>query len=299
MSEFTTIATMPAASIGQSDPAITTLSLPNGHKSRYSAVQSGAVFVAGSDNLLDTYAFNGQGRGVPQGMLTVNEGLVVRGLVVKDSRGWVVARRQSESMYKLFTVDVSNLSNPILVSENSLNVTRVSSVAVAGSTLFVQNDSTISMFDLTSSAAPIFAGTLKTVGTPITVFSDGELLFVVSTKSDSIQNGNDGGIEIFSARDANSFNAASRVVVANNVRFGMGLWTDRAVIHNSTLYIAFGEKGAFAIDVSDIAKATLLGQFDTVSPALSVAVTASNDVVVLSDTGHLDMFAGVNRATPP
>lgn len=298
--DFPSMTTFSSDALMQGSPVNTPLQRLTNHNVRRVKVRDSATFISGTRNLLDIYRFGSDGAGMLLGTVPTADTMVIAELLVSEGFAWVIARRSAESQFSLFVIDIIDLANPVVVNESPLNFAKVSYAAMIGSALFIQSGGTISIVDVNNPAAPQPMGTLRTTAFPVALAVHDNILFVVTTLGDPDRQSNDAAIEIFDASaGALSPNAAGRVVLANDVRFGMGFWKDSAVVRNGTLYLAFGEKGTYAVDITDIAKPSLLGQLDSIGPAASVAVIANNVVTVLDATGHLNLFSGVVQTTLP
>ena len=291
--------TLSLPALGDVSAQATNLMVPLRHNVESVVIRGDTILFSGRQNLLDIYRVDSQGGGILLASVVTADTWNVAELIVVEQSAWVIARRRTDANFVLLNIDISNLANPVIVSEASLNKSRVSYAGRVGSVLYVQYGGTISIFDASNPAAPQLTGTLATMAYPVAFTVKDQKILVITSASDDAQNTHDGAIEIFDAAvDALKPVQLSRVVLANSVRFGSGLWKYAVAAHADVLYVAFGEKGTFAVDLSDPRQPQLLGQLDSIGPAASVIVTPENVVTVLDSTGHLNLYTGVTQTAP-
>ena len=304
--DFAAIDTLSAVGIHQTAPTITRYDPVGTNDIRAIALRDNVAYIAGSRNLLDIVQFDSvSGNGTLVGTVTPPDTMNIAEVMVEGNSAWVIGSRRTDGIYKLFDIDISNRSSPIIRSEarlddSTIDTRRVAYAARAGSALYVQRGGTIAIVDASNPSAPLTRSTVATAGFPIAFTVRGSLLVAITSTGDPDLHSDDVAVELYdTAANALIPPRLSRTVLANHGRFGQGIWKQGAAVNNNVLYIAMGAKGTYAIDITNPRAPALLGQLDSIGPANSVVVTPDNIVTVLDGTGQLNLFTGVGVAARP
>lgn len=310
--DFAAIDSLPATGIHQTAPTITRYDPVGTNDIRAIALRDNVAYFAGSRNLLDIVQFDSvNGNGTLVGAVPPPDTMNIAEVIIEGNSAWVIAARRTDGagntdgIFKLFDIDISNRSNPIIRSEARLDdsdpgTRRVAYAARAGSALYVQRTGSIAIVDASNPAAPLTRGTLATTGFPEAFAVRGSLLVAITSIGDPDLHSDDVAVELYdTAANALAPPRLSRTVLANHARFGQGIWKQGAAVNNNVLYIAMGAKGTYAIDITNPRAPALLGQLDSIGPSNSVVVTPDNIVTVLDGTGQLNLFTGVGAAARP